>query len=149
MKRYLAALSLVLALSFVLALPACGDDDESGGPEPGATTAGVEEATPAADVSEGSVIEAVTGALEQKHDAEPGTFEVTLETIEDGRYAKGSVRDEGSGAIWFAALVDGEWRIVWDGNGNVDCAELEPYADFPASLLPICVNFSDGSTEQR
>jgi hypothetical protein len=50
--------------------------------------------------------------------------------------------------MWFAALVDGEWRIVWDGNGVIDCPSVDPYPDFPASMIPACFT-DDGTLTQR
>jgi hypothetical protein len=38
---------------------------------------------------------------------------------------------EGGGFL--AAKVDGEWKIVFDGNGQIACKDLEPY-DFPADM---------------
>jgi hypothetical protein len=99
--------------------------------------------------SDREVLAAVTKALETKNGWRPGSATVTLDGIEGGRFAHGGVRDaNGSGALWFASLVDGSWQIVWDGNGIVDCARLEPHPDYPASLLPQCVK-SDGSLQSR
>jgi hypothetical protein len=135
LKRYLGVILALLALT--LLAPACGDDDDDGGGNGNGAS------------NDAAVLEQVSQALHAKYGEEPGFFELTLDTVVDGRYAKGGVRDEFSGAIWFAALVDGEWRIVWDGNGVVDCADLEAYEDFPASLLPTCFDSSDGSLVER
>jgi len=54
-------------------------------------------------------------------------------------YAMGTVKFEGEmGGGWFlAALVDGEWVIVADGNGTVICQDIEGY-DFPVDMVPDC-----------
>jgi len=135
LKRYLGVI-LALGLALTLLAPACGDDDDDGGSANGTS-------------DDAAMLEQVSRALHAKYDEEPGYFELTLDTVVDGRYATGGVRDEFSGAIWFAALVDGEWRIVWDGNGVFDCADLEAYEDFPASLLPTCVDASSGDVVER
>lgn len=134
MKRYLGVI-LGLGLALTLLAPACGDDDDGGGAD-GAS-------------DDAAVLEEVSDALHAKYGEEPGFFDLSLDTVVDGRYAKGGVRDESSGAIWFAALVEGEWRIVWDGNGVVDCADLDAYEDFPVSLLPACFDASNGSLVER
>jgi hypothetical protein len=129
MNRYLG---LILGLAITLLIAACGGDDDD------ATTA----------PSDDEVVTAVNRALHEKHGLEPGTLEVTLSTIVDGKYASGGARDEGSAGMWFAALVDGEWRIVWDGNGVIDCPSVDPYPDFPASMIPACFA-TDGTLTQR
>lgn len=132
MRRYFAlTLSLGIILAFLAA--ACGDDDDAAD-------------TPTDD----EVLTAVTQALVEKNGWDPADVQVTLQTIEDGKYAMGGVRDVPGpgGGLWFAALVDGDWRIVWDGNGIIDCTSLEPYPEFPASLIPTCTG-SDGGLQQR
>lgn len=128
MNRYLG---LVLGLAITLLVAACGDDDD-------ATSA----------PSDAEVLTAVTAALHQKHDLAPGTLEVTLDRILDGRYASGGAHDVGSGGLWFATLVDGDWRVVWDGNGVIDCPSVDPYPDFPASMIPTCLA-ADGTIKER
>jgi hypothetical protein len=126
-------LTLTCLLAAAILGFACGDDDDSSGE----------------GASDDDVLAAVTAALEGKNDWDHGSAEVTLEGVEDGRFAHGGVTDPaGSGALWFASLEDGEWEIVWDGNGIVDCVSLEPYDDFPTSLLPQCVGVN-GNLEER
>lgn len=43
----------------------------------------------------------------------------------------------GEGGIFLAAKVDGEWKLVFDGNGMIPCAQLAPY-DFPESMATDC-----------
>jgi hypothetical protein len=130
-------LLLVLGLAIVLglSLSACGG------------TGGSASATPTND----QVLLAVAQALVAKHGWDPKDVKIEFDHIEDERYANGAVRDdkEGGGGLWFAELVDGKWQIVWDGNGDIDCPSLQPYPDFPASMVPQCYNPSDGSTTQR
>ena len=121
-SRWLAA---VLAGVAIVAL-SCSDGAEDGDAQ-----------------TDDDVLASVTEALEAKHGWEPGAAEVSLTGVEGGQFAHGQVRDpEGSGAVWFAELVDGDWEIVWDGNGNADCASLDRFQDFPTSLLPQCFDAS-------
>jgi hypothetical protein len=135
LNRYLA-LVLGLGLTLVLLVAACGDDDDD---------------SKAEAPDDDDVLAAVTQALLDKNGWDPADVEITLGRVEDGRFATGGVRDvpPAGGGLWFAALVDGEWRIVWDGNGAIDCPSLEPYPDFPASLIAECYDPSDGSVTQR
>ena len=125
MKR-LSLLLLAPALALAVVVAACGDDDDD--------DAG---ATPTND----EVLLAVANALVEKNGWDPDDVEVSLDRIEDGQYATGGVRDVPGpgGGLWFAALVDGDWQIVWDGNGIIECANLESYPDFPTSMIPECL----------
>jgi phenylpyruvate tautomerase PptA (4-oxalocrotonate tautomerase family) len=98
-----------------------------------------------------AVLSRVTEALQEKNHWDPESVEVTLDTVVDQKYASGGVRDvpAGGGGLWFAALVGGDWLIVWDGNGVIDCSSLDPYPDFPVSLIAQCYNPSDGSLTDR
>ncbi len=57
-------------------------------------------------------------------------------------YARGGVKfgegGIGEGGIFLAAKVDGEWELVFDGNGMYSCSQLEPYR-FPESMAPDCI----------
>ena len=90
-------------------------------------------------------------SLVLKNDWEEDEIEITV-LENDGTYAKGEVNPvtpgEGGG-IWFAKLVNGEWEIVWDGNGIVNCDDLEEYPDFPATLIPQCIDASTGELTDR
>ena len=70
------------------------------------------------------------------------------ERIDD--YAKGGVSFEGEmGGGWFlAAMEDGDWIIVADGNGTVACEDIEPY-NFPVGLVPQCWQESTGELITR
>lgn len=71
----------------------------------------------------------------------PGSIEIKVSRIED-TYAMGGVlpvpRDVGGG-VWFGAYVNGQWQLVADGQGSIDCSELAPYPDFPSSMIEVCM----------
>lgn len=56
-----------------------------------------------------------------------------------GNFAQGGVTFEGEygGAGWLAVKEDGNWIIVFDGNGAIPCADVAPY-NFPAEFIPGC-----------
>lgn len=56
----------------------------------------------------------------------------------DGNYASGTVSGQGGGGYFYAAKVNGVWKIVADGNGSIMCADLVKYPDYPVSLIPEC-----------
>jgi len=43
-----------------------------------------------------------------------------------------------SGAYFFAAKENGNWKIVLSGNGTISCATLAPY-NFPADMTADCI----------
>lgn len=70
----------------------------------------------------------------------------------DGTYAMGAAGPtEGGpgGGAWFAKKVDGQWKIVWDGNGSIMCSDLKDYPDFPNTMIPECYDQTTGNMVQR
>ncbi len=55
-----------------------------------------------------------------------------------GNYASGLASAQGGGGGWLAAKVDGQWKLVWSGNGTITCKTLVPYPDFPRDMIPEC-----------
>ena len=78
-------------------------------------------------------------ALSQKNNWDPANLELNVSTTE-GDFAKGDVRFKGEmgGGLWFAAKVNGVWKIVYDGNGMITCDQLDNYQNFPKDLIPDC-----------
>lgn len=68
-------------------------------------------------------------------DANASTYTVTQI---QGIYAKGTAGSSGGGAQWFAAKVGGVWKLVFIGNGTVQCSDLTNYPDFPKAWIPDC-----------
>jgi len=57
-----------------------------------------------------------------------------------GTHAQGGIKFAGeeSGAGWFAAKdSNGQWVIVYDGQGVIPCDDIEPYS-FPKDMIPEC-----------
>lgn len=104
-------------------------------------------ATPTVD--EKSLLKTVIKeAIVVKHGSDGNSLNVTVSQI-DGNYAKGGASDEGGGGMWFAAKVNGVWKLVWDGNGGILCSDLTSYPDFPVSMIPACWNDITQKTIQR
>ncbi|MCL4389869.1 MAG: hypothetical protein M1484_00810 [Patescibacteria group bacterium] len=72
-----------------------------------------------------------------KHGGSASSLEVSVSKI-DGDFAKGMVSDQGGGGLWFAAKEDGLWKLVWDGNGMIQCSTFSLYPNFSTSLVPEC-----------
>lgn len=90
-------------------------------------------------VKEESAKDQITHALSQKNNWDASRVELNITTIE-GDFAKGNVKlkDEMGGGLWFAARVNGDWKIVYDGNGIITCDQLGNYQNFPKDLIPSC-----------
>ena len=99
--------------------------------------------TPTADET-AALITAVKAGLVAEHGSNASSMNVTVSKIQ-GNTAKGGAIDPGSvgGAMWLAAKVSGEWKLVWDGNGTISCEKTDPY-DFPISMVPECWNEATG-----
>lgn len=91
---------------------------------------------PVVDESE-ALIAAIRAALIVKHGTESGSLNITASKIE-GDYASGGAAGPGDGGMWFAAKVNGDWKLVWDGNGQINCSDIVPYPGFPNVMIPEC-----------
>jgi len=65
-------------------------------------------------------------------------------------FASGSVSFTGEigGGWWLAALSQGAWVIVADGNGNVMCSDIKDY-NFPTDMVPECYDNVTGQVVNR
>ena len=82
----------------------------------------------------------IKNALVTKNNWNPEEINVTI-SKNDGKYATGetgTVTPQGGGGLFFAKKVNGNWEIVWDGNGIITCEALTKYPDFPSDLIPQC-----------
>lgn len=93
----------------------------------------------------------IKSALVAKHNWDSEEVEVTV--VENtGEYASGGakfINSEAGGGMWFAAMVEGEWQIVWDGNGTIMCEDLTEYPDFPVDMIPECYDSETGEMLSR
>jgi hypothetical protein len=90
-------------------------------------------------------------ALAAKNRWDEGKAEVVLQK-DMGDYATGETKltdSQTGGGVWFAAKVDGEWKIVWDGIGSVMCADLEQYPNYPSELIAECYDIKSGKIVVR
>jgi hypothetical protein len=82
------------------------------------------------------LIAAVRAGLVAEHGPDAASMTITVSKIV-GNFAQGGASAQGGGGMWFAAKVGGSWKLVWDGNGTISCAKINPY-NFPATLIPEC-----------
>ena len=86
---------------------------------------------------------AIQAFLAKKYNKPVSEVKVTV-TKEVQGYAAGSVLfgqgGPGEGGMWLAVLGNG-WKVVWDGNGNVDCTKMRQEYGFPDTILK--PNFCD------
>lgn len=105
--------------------------------------------TPLPTVNEESLLKTVIKeAIVAKSNGDGSSLDITVSKIE-GNYAQGGASDEGGGGMWFAAKVNGVWKLVWDGNGVILCTDLTSYPDFPSSMIPGCYDEATQDTVQR
>ena len=89
-------------------------------------------------VSEEEILrEAVFQSLLKKYGSNAQGLTVDVHEI-SGEYASGTVSENGSGGGWYAARLNGQWTLVWDGNGQIDCLDISPYPEFPTAMIPEC-----------
>lgn len=81
----------------------------------------------------------IKAALVAKHGQDANSLNITVTKIE-GSYASGMASATGGGGLWYAARINNNWNLVWDGNGTVSCSDLNPYPSFPTDLISQCWN---------
>ena len=57
-----------------------------------------------------------------------------LPTKEDLEVGRG-----GEGGMFLAAKIDGEWRLIYDGNGVIKCSLVNKY-NFPSDMITDCAD---------
>ena len=67
----------------------------------------------------------------------------------EGNFAKGSVNTNEGGGMWFAAKINGIWKLIWDGNGVIECDKISPYPTFPEEMIPECYSTASGKLITR
>lgn len=70
-------------------------------------------------------------------------------STDDGKYASGTVTSNGGGGYFYAAKVNGVWKIVADGNGLIFCSNLINYPDYPKILIPECYDQATSKSIKR
>jgi hypothetical protein len=104
--------------------------------------------SPAPTVDETAIlISAVKAGLLAEHGSDAGTLNITVSKFA-GNFAQGGASGQGGGGMWFAAKVGGVWKLVWDGNGTISCATINPY-NFPTSMIPECWDDATQKTVTR
>lgn len=113
------------------------------------TTQLVSTSTPTPTVDETSLIKsAIKQALVAKHGPTANSLTITVSKI-IGDYSSGGASASDGGGMWFAAKVNGQWTLVWDGNGTIECSDLANYPDLPNSLIPECYNSKTNKSVKR
>ena len=92
----------------------------------------------------------ITQALIDELGISEDTIKVTVNKT-DGSSATGTVgstESEVGGGYFVAVKQDGEWIIIADGNGTIDCATLDKYS-VPATIISECYNEVSGESVTR
>ena len=77
--------------------------------------------------------------LVTKHGSTANDLTVTV-SKKNGDYAKGGASAPGGGGMWLATKINGQWTLIFDGNGVPDCQLIKTNYKFPADIL---VNICD------
>lgn len=91
-----------------------------------------------------SVDKEIQTLLANKYSKPMAEVNVTI-SKQDGNFVAGSVLfgagGPGEGGMFLARKVNNVWELVFDGNGNVDCAKMRQVYGFPDTVLK--PNFCD------
>ena len=101
-----------------------------------------------APVDSTRLVSDVRAGLVAEHGQDAASLTITVKMI-SGVYAEGAASEQGGGGMWFAVYTNGEWKLVWDGNGSVLCSDLTPYPDFPKTMISMCWDDKAGQNVTR
>ncbi len=88
-------------------------------------------------VPEASTADELTELFAEKYPKYDDTISVNIEKETENHARGGVVFVEGMpGGVFLATKVDGQWQIVFDGNGAISC-ELSEYG-FPSEMIEDC-----------
>jgi hypothetical protein len=90
-------------------------------------------------VNKDVIADAIREQVIAKHGSDAAKLNITVAKV-SGDYAQGGASGEGGGGMWFAAKVNGLWKLVWDGNGIITCDSIANFPDFPSEMIPECFN---------
>ncbi len=97
-----------------------------------------ENLTPTPTIDETTVLKvAIKNDLIAEHGSDASALTITVSKIE-GDFASGDASAQGGGGMWYAVNVNGTWKLVWDGNGEILCSTVAPYPNFPTDMMPEC-----------
>lgn len=106
-------------------------------------------ASPSAALSDNQELaEGIRVLFVSKYGASAESWDVKVASIE-GDFAKGSVNTNDGGGMWFAAKINGVWKLIWDGNGVIECDKISPYPAFPDEMIPECYSTASGKLITR
>ncbi len=97
-------------------------------------------ATPTPTIDRTSLIKQAVYAKTELDETEA---EIFINEIRD-QFVKGGIREFGavSGAYFIGAKTEDSWVIVYVGQANPTCEEIDPY-NFPTDLVPECIDATD------
>jgi len=123
--------------------PASPDASQGGWIPPEPELKDVEIKCGKAEIPEEPVIveDIIKKVFAEKYDKKVSAVSLNI-TEETGNYARGGVTflDEGFlgiGGLFLATKINGEWMLVFDGNGSFSCDMLRDY-DFPEDMMEGC-----------
>lgn len=94
-----------------------------------------EEPSPTPSINETDSLKIIIKQLLiQEHGANANGLIITISKL-IGDYASGGASEQGGGGMWLAAKVNGNWKLVFDGNGVPDCQSIKTNYKFPADIL--------------
>jgi hypothetical protein len=101
----------------------------------------LQETTPVSAVdqdTEETIRDMIGQALANKYNRLAETITLTVE-VKDDRHVKGTVAftDDPQIKSWYGVLDQGEWILVFDGMGSIDCTTAQTY-DFPETVASSC-----------
>jgi hypothetical protein len=97
------------------------------------------ESVPTETVPDNAVITSLKQAFADKYNKDVADV-ILYVNAEAQNHVTGGVKfaEEVAGGMFFATNINGDWEIVWDGNGTFECSLLDSFG-FPAYMKEGCI----------
>lgn len=97
-----------------------------------------------------SADEFIANALYQKFSKDSASLTFSIgKKSDNSAYGSMTFTDTSEGGYFVAAKdSDGDWKIIADGNGTIECSVLEKY-NVPASVVEQCYDSNSGESKTR
>lgn len=136
MLKYVGIIIIVLLIIGVIAFAIKPQPSPVSTPAPSMMPAA--SSSPSPTDTNADIISQIKAELVAEHGPSASDLVVSV-TKTERDYAQGLANDPaGGGGMWFAVNLNGQWKLIWDGNGNIMCDQIKEYPDLPSSMISAC-----------
>jgi hypothetical protein len=137
MKKHFKFFGVLIVLAFIFS----GCTPSQPIPDPNEPPVAEEPAVEEPAVEEPTVEDSIKELFSQKYDKPISEISINI-TAQDDTHAKGGVNFSpggmGNGGLFLAVKENGQWKLIYDGNGSVNCPKIREYGFTQDLLEGVC-----------